>query len=162
MAVVNVKVTHKKYYGGVSALIQRVKQMREAIYIGIPATESSRDDEVNNATLGYIHEFGKGVPARPWLRPSIRGYRIQAVSRLHKDLPEVLLGGLSFDQCLNRIGIEGASAVRSYILNSGNFTPNSPYTIAQKGSSKPLIDTGQMMRSVSHVVMQDRGNDRYL
>lgn len=32
--------------------------------------------------------------------------------------------------------------------------PNAPFTVSQKGSSNPLVDTGQMAQSVTHVVRE--------
>ena len=37
-------------------------------------------------------------------------------------------------------------------LTNGNWKPNAPLTIELKGSSHPLIDTGQMRQSITYVV----------
>jgi hypothetical protein len=37
-------------------------------------------------------------------------------------------------------------------IANGIAPPNSPYTIARKGSSKPLIDTGQLRNSITYQV----------
>jgi len=47
-----------------------------------------------------------------------------------------------------------ASDVKKNIVSGGElagvpFTPNAPSTIARKGSSKPLIDSGDMMKAVA-------------
>jgi hypothetical protein len=46
----------------------------------------------------------------------------------------------------------GASRVKVKILD-GDFEPNAPSTIAKKGSSHPLIDTGQEKNSVTWEVI---------
>lgn len=34
-------------------------------------------------------------------------------------------------------------------IQSGKFTPNAPTTVALKGSSKPLVDTGELFKSIT-------------
>ena len=55
-------------------------------------------------------------------------------------------------QAAARVGNYGASQVKRGIVN-GNFTPNSPLTIARKGSSKPLIDKGDLVGSITYQVI---------
>ena len=55
-------------------------------------------------------------------------------------------------QAASRVGNYGASQVKRGIVN-GNFTPNSPLTIARKGSSKPLIDKGDLVGSITYQVI---------
>jgi hypothetical protein len=52
---------------------------------------------------------------------------------------------------LGQMGNFLVGAVRKQIRN-GHFVPLKPATIRRKGSSKPLIDTGQMMNGVTYVV----------
>lgn len=60
-----------------------------------------------------------------------------------------------------RVGNYGASEVKKGIVSGApggdNFKPNHPYTIAQKGSSKPLINKGDLVGSVNYKVLD---NDR--
>ena len=37
----------------------------------------------------------------------------------------------------------------------GNWAPNSPLTIAQKGSAMPLIDTGKLRQSITYEVQKN-------
>jgi hypothetical protein len=52
-------------------------------------------------------------------------------------------------QLLDRIGLKVQSLLRQRV-RSITQPPLSPATIAAKGSSKPLIDTGQMINSINY------------
>ena len=52
-----------------------------------------------------------------------------------------------------RVGNYGASEIKKGIVSGKNFAPNHPYTAAKKGSSKPLIDKGDLLGSVTYDVI---------
>ena len=58
-----------------------------------------------------------------------------------------IAGGMDESQALSRAGIMFKNAIQKEITNLKE-PPNSPYTIAKKGSSNPLIDSGDMRKSV--------------
>ena len=41
-------------------------------------------------------------------------------------------------------------------INKGPFTPNAPATVKRKGSSQPLIDTGNLRKSITFVIRDDK------
>ncbi|MBU0516701.1 MAG: hypothetical protein KJ621_18245 [Proteobacteria bacterium] len=47
--------------------------------------------------------------------------------------------------------------IKAYVRDSGNFAPNHPATIAQKGSDKPLINHGDLINSITHKLLGDEG-----
>ena len=51
-----------------------------------------------------------------------------------------------------KVGNYGVTAVKKGIAEGKNFAPNHPYTVAKKGSSKPLIDKGDLLGSVNYEV----------
>ncbi len=51
-----------------------------------------------------------------------------------------------------KVGNYGASEIKKGIVSGKNFAPNHPYTVAKKGSSKPLIDKGDLVGSITHVM----------
>ena len=61
------------------------------------------------------------------------------------------------NQAVARVGNYGASEVKRGIVSGApggqRFTPNSPLTIARKGSSKPLIDKGDLVGSITYQVI---------
>lgn len=52
-------------------------------------------------------------------------------------------------QTMNRIGVMLVGAMRRSI-RSGDYAPNSALTKAMKGSSKPLVDRGDLMRALTY------------
>lgn len=84
------------------------------------------------------------IPARPFFRYTVNENRknwvlsTKNLMKLHKDPQKVM--GLMGEHIKGQI-------VQSIV--SWSDPPNAPYTIAKKKFNKPLIDTGQMSRSIS-------------
>lgn len=97
------------------------------------------------------------IPERPFLRVAIRKNK-QAYIRLNKiNLVKVMRGQMSIEQALGQLGVMAKGDVQTEI-RSGNFTPLAPATIKRKGSSRPLIDTGQLVQSIQWE-LGDKAND---
>ncbi len=69
--------------------------------------------------------------------------------------PSRLAAGIQ--QAAARVGNYGASEVKKGIVSGSpggqTFAPLSPVTIARKGSSKPLIDKGDLVGSITYQVI---------
>lgn len=65
--MVNAKVEHKEYNGGIAGLFARLRGLQKRhIYVGIPqAANSRKDEEIGNAELLYIHTHG--IRRRPMI-----------------------------------------------------------------------------------------------
>ena len=131
------------------------------VLVGIPASENARDDgPIGNAALGYLHDTGSpanNIPARPFMGPGIaegkseitRQFRKAGDAAMRGDKAGVLAG-------LTGAGIAAENAVKKKITE-GPFVPLSEKTIKarqRRGRTgiKPLIDTGQLRRSITHVL----------
>ena len=70
-----------------------------------------------------------------------------------------------FHRAAARVGNYGAAMIQKGIVSGApggyTFTPNSPMTIEKKGSSKPLIDKGDLLGSVTYEVL-DNGNGVFI
>jgi hypothetical protein len=99
------------------------------------------------AELGAIHEFGLGVPQRSF----IRGWFDESIERnrelLNSQLKLVVAGKLPLAQALERVALKCEADVKRRIRNRIP-PPNAPATIAKKGSSVPLIASGQLRASI--------------
>lgn len=105
------------------------------------------------AFVASIHEFGApgaGIPARPFLRPAFDENRDKIQRVQERALKMVLDSRLTVRQGLGLIGEAGVALVKRQIRKVKE-PPLQPATIARKGSSQPLIDTGQMLNSTTHV-----------
>ena len=104
------------------------------------------------ASVAVKNEFGYGnVPARPFMR--------EATHRMRKPLRRALGSQLNArtlsltQRDAEVVGLVMEDEIRTSI-DTGNWAPNSPQTIARKGSDKPLIDTGFMRMSVASKVVR--------
>lgn len=123
------------------------------VKVGFPQGKTEADG-TPTALIAAVHEFGspeRGIPERSFLRSSMRE-NSQKYVRLNKlNLISILRGNLTADQALGQLG-EMAKGDVQVKIRSGDFTPLKQATMDRKGSSKPLIDTGQMVQSVSYEV----------
>lgn len=102
--------------------------------------------------IGRAHEFGLGVPERPWLRTALARHGKLWVGGLKVALKQRAQGEYTAATLtLRQVGVFAVGKVQETI-RTGPWVPNSPLTIALKGSSKPLIDTTQMINSVRATV----------
>lgn len=116
--------------------------------------DTHQDSELTVADIMSIHELGLGnAPERSWLRGWVdektREIRreLKAASRraLDPKLPHTPRGEL------NRLGLAFVASIKERI-SKGIAPPNTQATINQKGSSTPLVDSGQSISSIQHKV----------
>ena len=131
-----------------------------------------------HAWLASIHEYGCNIPVTPkmraWLhyqgvhlkketthivipeRSFLRtGYdqnRAAVLQHASKLLADVAAGTMSADQMAKAVGLELSSAIRDYAVELSS-PPNSSFTTERKGSSNPLVDTGDMIGGIDYRVV---------
>jgi hypothetical protein len=107
---------------------------------------------LTNAQVGSWQEFGtRRTPRRSFLRSTYDENEKAYIRYFSRSYARALKAGKKVDAPLRIIGLKIASDVRRKI-DAGVPPPNAPSTIAKKGSSKPLIDTGALKRSIGHEV----------
>lgn len=127
------------------------------VKVGVMGGDSREGEAVTNAEIAMVHEYGspsQGIPERSFLRASIdlnrekyRAYLRKAIGAL---LEAAKKGPIDTRGIFERLGLMAAADVKALMRLEGFFTPLKPETIARKGSSKPLIDTGQLLNSVTY------------
>lgn len=105
--------------------------------------------------IGVINEFGSSsIPNRPPARPAFRmafdKNRVNIELLKRKLISKVFLGNVTAKQALGLMGEFLTNETKRSITDL-RTPPNAPSTVARKGSSNPLIDTGQLRASVTHV-----------
>lgn len=135
--------------------------VKEQVLVGVPADHTQRQGEpINNATIGYLEEFGSpanNIPERPSLIPGVESAQPEIIKQLRKGVDGALDGRIdAADKALHRAGIVAVNAVRGKI-NEGIPPPLAKATLAarqRKGrtGTKPLIDTGQYRNSITYVI----------
>lgn len=131
------------------------------VLVGIPESKDERDDgDIGNAAIGYINENGspaQNIPPRPHLKPGVKSVEPDFLPHLKAAAQKALEGnGEGAVASLDRAGTVAANGVKRYITITG-FTPLADATIANRlrlgrTGNKPLIDTGEYRRSITHVV----------
>lgn len=93
--------------------------------------------------------FGGPIPERPFFRNAMRENRAKYRRSLFSEGRKILTGELTTTTSLNRLGLVAQGDIQQSIV-SLQEPPNSPVTIALKGSSNPLVDTGAMRQAVTY------------
>lgn len=140
-------------------VMERAKQINQMqLVVGIPNNENSREESegITNAELAMIHEFGvpeRGIPERSFMR-STASEESNNLGQLSKQvLNECLAGNISPCDAYATIGAYFQGRIVEKITD-GEFEPNNENTVKRKGSSKPLIDTGQLRASITYEVRE--------
>lgn len=119
-----------------------------------------REGELTNAQLASIHEFGLGnAPARPFVRPPFVQHRSEYLELLRAGYRDAFTKNdpNAFRRVLGLVGQKMAADIKAYVTQGNNLAPLAQSTIDRKGSSRPLVDTGQMVNSISYAVVDNGG-----
>ncbi len=97
------------------------------------------------------------IPPRPVLEPAIEANKKPIANQLKKGYEAALNDNMQeAENCLHKAGMIGENAAKGWFENPANkWPPNSPKTIAKKGSDSPLIDTGEMRKAITHVIREE-------
>lgn len=133
------------------------------VLVGIPEDENAREEgEFGNAGIGYINENGspqQNIPARPHLKPGVKSVEQEYLPHLKAAAQKALEGNAEGAvTSLDRAGTIAANGVKRYITITG-FTPLAESTISARlrrgrTGNKPLIDTGEYRRTITHIVRE--------
>lgn len=116
-----------------------------AVDVGFP--EGAVKSEIIDRAV--YNEFGTTrIPERPFMRNAMRDNRPKYVAAVRAMTPLIIEGKMTLVVALNRLGIMAQTDIKEEISTLTD-PPNAPSTIAKKGSSKPLIDTGEMRDAVT-------------
>ena len=140
---------------GAAALRARLAAKAQAVEVGVIGDKSTlpEGEGVTVADVALWAEYGLGQPQRSWLRDWIEENQAALATNMRAEVAAIKAGARTKDQALARLGLWIQGAIQERIAN-GIEPPNADSTIQRKGSSKPLIDTGQLRSSISHRVTE--------
>ncbi|MBX4889775.1 hypothetical protein [Rhizobium bangladeshense] len=150
----------RKAVGSVYANLGKSLKGPKQVKVGFPAGEADQDN-INKAvwnefgTRGGASGGGWGgpIPERPFMRNALRDNRGKYRDALRSSAAKILTGKTQLRTVLSKLGILAQGDVQGEITSLMS-PPNSPVTVALKGSSKPLIDSGEMRGAVTYKVDQ--------
>lgn len=136
-----------KRVGSLSVALSKYKDMNASVRVGV-LENATYPDGTPVAMVAFWNEYGtRTSPVRSFFRTTVSENKknwvlsVQNLMKMHNDPKRVM--GL--------IGVHMQEQIVQSI-NTWSDPPNSAYTIAKKGSSKPLIETGVLMGSISFEV----------
>lgn len=91
------------------------------------------------------------IPERPFLRNGYDSKKDEVVSESEQTLADVLGGNMAPQQFLEMVGLLLKSGIQDYARDLSS-PANSGFTVERKGSSNPLIDTGDMIGAIDYRV----------
>lgn len=145
-----------------------------------PEDDDAGKAGITNAALARIHDQGAPeahIPQREFMRPGVAAAREQIEAAMSSALKAAMRGNaLVAEQAMHQAGLVTQSAIRNKI-DEGIPPPLSDYTVrkraerGRKGAllemdnrmaglppsldlAKPLVDTGEMRKSITYVIRQ--------
>lgn len=146
----NIKLNTK----GLQALKKQLKDVE--IKVGLPKGTPRNDEGVSLIEIGATNEFGspaKGIPERSFIRIPLDNAKEKYFKIATKQGIDILNGKQTIDGAIEKIGIWGQTVIKKSFTNN-NWEANSQTTIDIKGSSRPLIDSGQLRQSITWEVIK--------
>ncbi len=142
---------------GYQALLKRMAGAAASLTVGVHEAEGSASAEksagLTLVEVAAFHEFGtRRTPRRSFIADWSDEFEETHKQQLRQMAKAVYEGKVaSVEQGLARLGNLYVGEVQKRI-SQGIAPPLQPSTVARKGSSTPLIDTGQLRSSVRFVV----------
>lgn len=135
----------------IKAEILRLKE-KSVVLVGVQGElAAASHGDVSNVEVATWQEFGTstGVPERSFIRAPIEEGRANIAQMVEKSATKIVTGKSTVDKELSLWG-ERLVGVMKRRISAGISPPLKPETIRRKGSSKPLIDSGQLRNSITY------------
>ncbi len=144
---------------GARAVLRAVsRNKKREIVVGMVGSKSEQPKKgsrsITVAQVAEWAEFGIGQPQRSWLRGWVDANKDEINERVDHEMGQVLRGRRTEEQALKRLGVWLQGQCQLNLANhpDNGLAPNAPSTVRQKGSSTPLINTGQLRSAISHKI----------
>lgn len=165
---INPKTVVKDKDLGFNAIIEEIEKLGKSnVKIGFFANEKTVSQVKTNSNSGekrikkagesiaqiaIYNEFGTDkIPARPFMSTTYAENYAKVNRIVGKEYDKIIEGKSTVYKSLSALGVYYEGLVKQKIRQI-RLPPNAPSTIKAKGSSKPLIDFGQMIAAVTYEV----------
>lgn len=148
----------RKDRGALNRFVDRMRRMDDQqVIVGVPRGKQHIDADGNAVDMALIAEVlnygskSRNIAARPFVEPPINQNMQKYQKLMAREARGILLGRDTLNRALAKAGMVMVADIQDYMV-TGSFAPLKPETIRRKGSSKPLIDTGQLRQSITYKV----------
>ena len=150
-------IIHDK--SNVKEFLKMLEELKSiSIEIGILGDDKGGDkhkgSDITVLEIATIHEFGApkaNIPSRSFIRAGYDSNKNKIISQGEKLLENVIGLKLDPDIFLETMGENAVGMIQEHLTNLKS-PPLKQTTIKRKGSSQPLIDTGQLRSSITHKI----------
>lgn len=149
---------------GWDELFSAFEEAEDAVVrVGFLRSEAHQGSDMTVAKIAAIHEFGTDtMPERSFMRSAIDGNKGKIQKTIDTLASKVIDGKMPQKQALGLIGEMIKGLMKQRITAQGPGVKGAWQDISQatkdrKGSSKILIDTGQMINSISWEIVPGKG-----
>lgn len=131
-----------------------VRKSAVQILVGFPSNLQHVGDEgkaVPTSEIAKAMTYGTDkIPARPFLQEGIDSKKKEIFDELKRQTENAKKGHGNFD----KLGTMCVGAIQEFVRGDfyKNSEPNAQSTIDKKGSDRPLIDTGELVNSVTYLI----------
>lgn len=158
MAGVNFGLKMDRGFDRLKKALEAARARGSYVKAGVLGTGAKEDHGgATNVLIAAVHEFGSpenNIPERAPIRTAFTAHRREYLEMLRAVVKSVyqLKGGL--EPGLGRIGMKMAVDIKRGITSGPGLPPPlAPATVARKGSDRPLVDTGQLVNSITWEVV---------
>jgi hypothetical protein len=122
--------------------------------LGKEGAEIYEDDTATTVDVATFNEFGTDtIPARSFIRATYERDQARFLAILRRYKLQLVRDKITTNSVLTMVGQFAQKQIQATITAGGiPFKPNSPVTVERKGSSAPLIDSGQLRQSIRYEV----------
>lgn len=131
---------------------------KEVLAVGYPASETggiAYPDGTPVTLVAAVNNYGSqsmGIPARPFMQEGAVAALAGDAGKVAAELVPLLnKGKITVAQILKEMGPFAEASFKG-VFTGVAWTPNADYTVFRKGSAQPLIDTGLLRNTLTHVV----------
>lgn len=136
-----------KKVGSLSSALAKYKDMNASVRVGV-FEDATYPDGTPVAMVVFWNEYSTRLaPPRPFFRTTVSDQKsnwiksVKNLVQIHND-PKKVMG---------EMGVAMSEQIK-HSIGTWTVPENSAYTERKKGFNKPLVDTGQMLRSISFEV----------
>lgn len=131
---------------------------KDVLAVGYPASETggiAYPDGTPVTLVAAVNNYGSqsmGIPARPFMQEGATAALAGDAGKVAAELVPLLnQGKITVKEILRQMGPYAEASFKG-VFTGVAWVPNADYTIQMKGSAQPLIDTGLLRNSLTHVV----------